>query len=69
MGRISSNKMPGEGKSGYWRRERCSLTSRPASSEEPVAEVEGSCLWGASVASGRFGGGCCEVDCCILERE
>lgn len=32
MGRISSNRMPGEGKSGNWRRAARSLTLRLASS-------------------------------------
>ena len=33
-GRMSSKRMPGEGKSGNWRRDLWSLILRPASSEE-----------------------------------
>lgn len=59
---MSSNRMPGVGKSGNWRRDFCSLILRPGSSEE-VEAWEGDCLgfwfW---VASGRSRGGCSEVE-------
>ena len=51
MGRMSSNKMPGEGKSGNWRSAACSFILRLESSAElEAAEVE-SLPWEPSVCS------------------
>ena len=60
--------MPGEGKSGNWRRADLRLSVRLASSAEGEGPVAASPLWAAwwslevSVGSGELGGGCDEVD-------
>ena len=46
MGNMSSNNMPGEGKSGNWRRDWCSFNPRWESSEEvEEEEVESPSGW------------------------
>lgn len=59
-GRMSSKRMPGEGKSGNWRKDLWSLILRLESSEEGAGWWE-DCRE-VSEASGRFLGGCEEVE-------
>ena len=67
-GRMSSNKIPGLGKSGNWRRDLRSLIVRLESSEEAAEVVEGNPL---SETSGWFvpTGGCDEVESRLIERD
>ena len=55
MGRMSSNRMPGSGKSGNWRRAPLSFTLRLASSAEAEAPVAERLPWEALLA--RVGSG------------
>lgn len=60
MGRMSSNRMPGAGKSGNWRSAPLSFTLRSASSVEAEGPAVESLLWEAllsSVGSGLPAGG------------
>jgi hypothetical protein len=62
---MSSNKMPGAGKSGNWRRAWRSLIVRLASSAELAAAGVESLLWAAllsRVGSGLRAGGCEDVE-------
>lgn len=61
MGRMSSKRMPGEGKSGNWRRARRRLIVRLVSSVEPAVAAAESLPLGAlevRVGSGFEVGGC-----------
>lgn len=64
-GRMSSKRMPGEGKSGNWRKDLSSLILRPGSSEEAVGGEEDCPTW---VASCLVVGGCEEVESGMLKR-
>lgn len=68
MGQMSSNKMPGEGKSGNWRKACFNSTLALASWAAVEAEAADCRVSGPLVASGASGGGCEDVEV-IAEKE